>query len=133
MELLDDISNVEDHCIAQLNNLSSQTVELDILIPIKRLLQDNTDLFKEPTKLPPRRSHDHRIVLKPHAQPVNLRPYRYPYHHKVELEKQIEETLDMGIIKLSQSSHASPALLVGKKDGTLKMCIDYRQNELNGN
>lgn len=64
-------------------------------------MQQNMDLFREPTKLHPRRSNDHRIVLKLDAQPVNLRPYRYPLHHKAELEKHIGEMLDMGIIKPS--------------------------------
>lgn len=58
---------------------------------------------------------------------MNLRSYHYPYHHKTELEKQVKEMLDLGIIRNNQSSYASSALLVGKKDGTLWMCIDYRR------
>lgn len=57
---------------------------------------------------------------------MNLRPYHYPYYQKAELEKQVKEMMDLGIIMPSQSSYASPALLVGKKDGTLPMCIDCR-------
>lgn len=75
------------------------------------------DLFKEPTELPPCRTQDHIIVLKSKAQPVNLRPYRYLYHHKAKLEKQEKEMWELGIIKPSQSSYASPPLLAGKKDG----------------
>lgn len=44
-----------------------------------------------------------------------------------ELEKQVNEMLDLGIIRPSQSSYSSLALLVGKKDGTLRMCIYYIQ------
>lgn len=127
VELLDDITRIEDPWMAHLNNIHSNPVEGQILTPIKKLLRRNIDLFKDPSELPPRRNHDHRIILKLEAQPVNLRPYRYPYHPKAELEKQVKEMLDLGIIRPSQSSYASPTLLVGKKDGTFKMCIDYRR------
>lgn len=54
---------------------------------------------------------------------MNLKPYHYLHHHKVELEK---EMLEMGIIRPSHFSYASPTL-VRKKDDTLRMCIDYRR------
>jgi hypothetical protein len=51
------------------------------------LLATFEDIFVEPTGLPPKRAHDHRIILKPDAQPVVVRPYRYPAAHKDELER----------------------------------------------
>lgn len=113
----------------QHSSIISQEKKSEVNIPtsIQQLVEDSRELFKDLTELPPRRTHDHRIILKPDASPVNLRPYRYPHHHKDELERQIKEMLDMGIIQPSQSSFASPALLVGKKDGSLRMCIDYRK------
>lgn len=86
---------------------------------IQKLIIQNINLFKELTELPPKRTHDHRICLKSDSQPVNLRPYRYPYHYKTELEKHIKEMLDLGIIRHSQSPYASQTLLVRKKDGNL--------------
>lgn len=96
-----------------------QSMEGVVPKPIQKMLVQNEDLFRELTELPPQRSHDHRIILKPDAQPVNLRPYCYLYHHKTELEKQVKEMLDLGIICPSQSSYPSPALSVGKRDSTL--------------
>lgn len=61
------------------------------------------------------------------AQPVNLRPYRYNPELKDEIERQIAEMLDSGVIQHSQSAWSSPALLVRKKDGTWRLCVDYRQ------
>ena len=53
----------------------------------------------------------HRVPLLPGAKPVNLRPYRYTYFQKVELEKIIEELLKNSIIQPPTSPYASPALL----------------------
>ena len=44
---------------------------------IQSLLDEYADLFLEPTTLPPQREHDHRILLKPDAKPVNVRPYKH--------------------------------------------------------
>jgi hypothetical protein len=56
--------------------------------------------------------------LAPKIKDVNLRPYRYSYFQKLELDKIIEELLSNGIIQPSISPYASPALLVKKKDGS---------------
>lgn len=127
VEVLEEFTNLEDPWMAQLNIMQGKLTSKHIPSPIWCLLLQNTNLFKEPGELPPSRVHDHKITLKPNSQPVNLRPYRYPYHHKTELEKQVKEMLEVGIIRPNQSAYASPALLVGKKDGTLRMCIDYRR------
>lgn len=70
---------------------------------------------------------DHRIPLLPFAGPVNVRPYRYAYHHKKELEAQVREMLASGIIRPSSSPFSSPVILVKKKDGNWRFCVDYRE------
>jgi hypothetical protein len=53
-------------------------------------------------------------------------PYRHPRRFKDEIEKEIKELLAMGHIRPSSSPFASLIVLVLKKDGTMRMCIDYR-------
>ncbi|PNX59293.1 retrotransposon-related protein, partial [Trifolium pratense] len=79
-----------------------------------------------PSGLPPTREHDHAIVLKPDANILNLRPYRYPYYQNNEIEKIVKEMLQAGITRHSTSPFSSPILLVKKKDGGWRFCTDYR-------
>ena len=91
------------------------------------MIDQYEDVFQTPTSLPPRRSFDHQIHLVPGAQPINIRPYRYSPVQKDEIEKQLAEMLSSGIIKPNSSPYASPVLLVRKKDGSWRFCVDYRQ------
>jgi hypothetical protein len=93
---------------------------------IQNLLHHYHHLFAEPTQLPPRRNTDHHINLIPNAAPVNVRPYRYPQAQKTEIENQVAKMLKTGWIQPSTSPFSSPVLLLKKKDGTWRMCVDYR-------
>ena len=83
--------------------------------PIQRLLQQYKDIFNDPKGLPPTRAYDHAIPLQPDAVPINCRPYKYSPQHKTEIEKQVKELLEAGLITHSNSPFASPVLLVKKK------------------
>lgn len=105
------------------NKPSDSAIPPDIL----RVLEQFTEVFEEPRELPPRRACDHRIPLIVGAQPVNQRPYRHKPELKDEIERQVQELLNVGIIQCSSSPFSSPALLVKKKDGTWRLCVDYRR------
>ncbi|MCH94789.1 transposon Tf2-1 polyprotein, partial [Trifolium medium] len=93
---------------------------------LNNLLFKYKEVFQEPSGLPPIRNKDHAINLVDNYGAVNVRPYRYPHHHKNEIERQVQEMLAAGIIRHSTSSFSSPVILVKKKDNTWRMCIDYR-------
>ncbi|KAL4582831.1 hypothetical protein LXL04_007392 [Taraxacum kok-saghyz] len=93
---------------------------------ISKLLHTYGDIFAVPTSLPPTRTQDHRIPTLRNAAPVNVKPYRYPHYQKQIMTTLITEMLNDGIIKPSTSPFSSPVLLVRKKDGTWRFCVDYR-------
>jgi len=107
-----------------LHDQSDQSVHS--LPEVQKLIEQYQHLFQEPHGLPPKRPYDHHIPLIPGAQPVNVRPYRYAPQQKTEIERQVSEMLKSGIIQHSTSPYASPVLLVKKKDGSWRFCVDYR-------
>lgn len=107
-------------------NTSSELVTVQAMAPeMQRLVTSFSNLFEQPTTLPPSHSCNHTIPLIPGAQPVFIRPYRYPPSMKDEIERQVKDMLSQGIIQPSSSAFASPVLLV-KKDGSFRFCVDFR-------
>lgn len=99
---------------------------MDLPLGVAGVLESFGEVFKMPEGMPPLRPFDHRVHLLPGTPPVNVRPYRYPYFQKTEIERQVREMLDQGIIQQSNSPFSSRVLLIRKKDGTFRFCIDYR-------
>jgi hypothetical protein len=76
--------------------------------------------------IPPDRDVEFVIELQPGTAPISKRPYRMPPKELAELKNQLQELLDKGYIHPSSSPWGSPALFVKKKNGSLRMCVDYR-------
>jgi hypothetical protein len=86
------------------------------------------DVFPEDVSdLPPVRQVELRIDLVPGAVPVAKAPYRLALVEMQELSNQLQELLDKGFIRPSFSPWGAPMLFVKKKDGSFRMCIDYRE------
>ncbi|XP_056690204.1 uncharacterized protein [Spinacia oleracea] len=95
---------------------------------LETLKYKHSDIFADPIELPPHRGvFDHTIPLEPNARPVNIRPYRYPLKKRDVIEQLVQDMLERGVIQNSASPFASPVVLVGKKDGTWRLCVDYRE------
>eukprot|EP00253_Pinus_taeda_P024609 PITA_24609 len=91
------------------------------------VLDNHSRVFETPKGLPPIRDHDHVIHLIPGSVPPNIRLYKYPYAQKREIERMVVEMLEVDIIQPSQISFSAPVVLVHKKDGSWRMCLDYRE------
>ncbi|XP_075111308.1 uncharacterized protein LOC107772206 isoform X2 [Nicotiana tabacum] len=106
------------------------TIELIIPFPsvASSLLQEFKDIFPEdvPNRLPPIRGIEHQIDLILGASIPNRLAYRSNPEETKELQRQVEELLAKGYIRESMSPCAVPVLLVPKKDGTWRMCVDCR-------
>ena len=87
-----------------------------------------SDVFPEDLPgLPPDRDAEFTIDLLPGTNPISLTPYRMAPAELRELKIQLQELVGKGFIQPSISPWGAPVLFVRKKDGTLRLCIDYRQ------
>ena len=76
--------------------------------------------------MPPDRDIEFVIKLIPGTSPIAKRPYRMAASELAELKKQLEELQQSGFIRSSSSPWGAPVLFVKKKDGSMRLCVDYR-------
>jgi hypothetical protein len=92
-----------------------------------RIVSEFPDVFPEELPdMPPERKVEFAIEFIPGTAPISKKAYRVSGPELVELKKQIDELLEKGYIRPSTSPWAAPVLFVETKDGTKRMCIDYR-------
>ncbi|GKG08196.1 hypothetical protein Tco_0334028, partial [Tanacetum coccineum] len=93
------------------------------------IVRDFPEVFPEDLLgLPSARPVEFQIDLIPGAVPVARAPYRLAPSEMKELSEQLQEISDKGFIRPSSSPWGAPVLFVKKKDGSFRMCIDYRSN-----
>nr|GEW48504.1 putative reverse transcriptase domain-containing protein [Tanacetum cinerariifolium] len=92
------------------------------------IVRDFLEVFPEDLPgLPPTRQVEFQIDLVPGAAPVARAPYRLAPSELQELSTQLQELSNKGLIRSSSSPWGAPVLFVKKKDGSFRMCIDYRE------
>ncbi|XP_074298508.1 uncharacterized protein LOC141629395 [Silene latifolia] len=92
------------------------------------VLSEFQDMFPDEIPgLPPKKDADFNIELKPRTGPISKAPYRMGPKELEELKKQLEELLDKGYVRPSVSSWGARVIFVKKKDGSMRLCIDYRE------
>lgn len=112
-------------CLTMVTSATKQprtTPSLDL----QAILDSFAPVFQKPSGLPPSRATDHSIHLNPQSGPINVKPYRYPHFQKQVMEQLMADMRNEGIIQPSTSLFSSPVLLVRKKDGSWRFCVDYR-------
>ncbi|KAJ9533200.1 hypothetical protein QJQ45_018307, partial [Haematococcus lacustris] len=109
------------------NTKAEQDPELVPQAVLDGLLSEYADVFGDmPPGLPPNRPVGHTIRTPPGAEAPYKRMYKLSPREEAEVKKQVAELLAKGLIEPSSSPYGAPILFVQKKDGSLRMCIDYR-------
>ncbi|KAM9925286.1 hypothetical protein OXX59_003971, partial [Metschnikowia pulcherrima] len=106
----------------------SNTVEPGIVDESLFDLSEFSDVVRDdlPAGLPPRRAIEHTIEVIPGSRPKSRPPNRLTHEEKKELTLQIDELLRQEKIEPCGSPYGAPMLFVRKKDGTRRLCVDYR-------
>nr|XP_016483424.1 PREDICTED: uncharacterized protein LOC107804107 [Nicotiana tabacum] len=129
MQLVKGFKKRELTFLATLTGIVEHSLEAVALPPrIEQVLDENKDVMPEelPKHLPPQREVDHQIELVPGAKPPAMSPYRMAPPELEELRKQLKELLEAGHIQPSKAPYGAPVLFQKKKEGTMRLCIDYR-------
>ncbi|KAL4026723.1 hypothetical protein IC575_015162 [Cucumis melo] len=102
--------------------------ELEVSLSSEPVVREYPDVFPDelPGLLPPREV-DFAIELESGTAPISRAPYRMAPAELKELKVQLQELLDKGFIRPSVSPWGAPVLFVKKKDGSMRLCIDYRE------
>ncbi|KAL0544043.1 hypothetical protein IC582_019154 [Cucumis melo] len=104
------------------------TREADVSLSSEPVVRDYPDVFPEELPgLPPHREVEFAIELELGTVPISRAPYRMAPAELKELKVQLQELLDKGFIRPSVSPWGAPVLFVKKKDGSMRLCIDYRE------
>ncbi|WVZ48794.1 LOW QUALITY PROTEIN: hypothetical protein U9M48_000203 [Paspalum notatum var. saurae] len=123
-------SALPDQLVVQLCSMSVpeqlDSLSQSLCPALAALITEFGSLFEPVAGLSSPRHCDHTIPLVAGAKPVHIRPYRYPPALKDEIESQVRDLLDKGLIQPSNSPFSSPMLLVKKKDGSWWPVVDYR-------
>ena len=110
--------------LSHVRELKKGSIELTNIPIVKEFL----DVFLvELPGLPPIKEIELSIETLPRVNPIAQSPYRMAPIKLAELKIQLQELLDKGFIRPSNSPWGAPVLFVKKKDGTFRLCIDYRQ------
>ncbi|XP_055959732.1 uncharacterized protein LOC126656815 [Mercurialis annua] len=114
-------------CQAFLAVVRDMDAEVDSMNTVP-IVNEFTDVFPEELPgLPPDRDIEFCIDVVPGTGPISIPPYRMAPAELKELKEQLQELLDSGFIRPSTSPWGAPVLFVKKKDGSFRLCIDYRQ------
>lgn len=122
------VSNTRNAEISELCSIETE-VRIDGMERYKEtLMKEFKDIIRddEPTELPPSRITDHRIDLIADTSPVARPQYRLSIQEREALDENVKKLLKQGFIKESASPFNAPILFVKKKDGSLRMCVDFR-------
>jgi hypothetical protein len=114
--------------IQMLSLMASLSIENQAVIDKLQMVCEFPEVFPdEIPDVPPERELEFSIDLIPGMKPISMAPYRMSASELAELKKQLEYLLDKKFVRPSVSPWGSSVLLVKKKDGSMRLCIDNWQ------
>ena len=117
---------LEKGCEAYLASITTVEVGPDTELEGIPIVKEYDDVFESLVGLPPDRADPFTIELEPGTKPISKAPYRMALAEMAELKKQLDELMEKGFVRPSSSPWGAPVLFVKKKDGSFRLCIDYR-------
>ncbi|KAJ4780980.1 polyprotein [Rhynchospora pubera] len=118
---------LEAGCSAYLSAVVCEVAQTPDIMTVP-VVREFVDVFPdEITGLPPNREIEFGIEVMPGTAPISKTPYRMAPAELKELKVQLEDLLKKGFVRPSTSPWGAPVLFVKKKDGTLRLCVDYRE------
>ena len=115
-----------DHLEQMIDKVSPKT-STDTKEKLRTVIHEYQDVFQEPGGPSGRFTEaKHAINVEGHA-PIKLPPRRYPIAQREVVEKEVKKMLDADIIEPSTSPWSANIVLVKKKDGSVRFCVDYRR------
>ena len=115
-------------CVGYLASVMDTTIKVVTRLSDVRVVCKFPDVFTEELLgLPPDREIEFEIELLPGTVPISKAPYQMALVELKELKQQLQELLDKKSIHPSYSPWGAPVLFVKKKNGSLRMCIDYHE------
>ncbi|GMF07507.1 unnamed protein product [[Candida] boidinii] len=128
MGLIFIIPQQEKDTAVRLETIDIEKKLLDLDMKTSKLIDDFRDVITQQDfqNVPPNKEVQHKIILMENTDPVWRNQYRLGRREQEELQVQIAELIEKKFIKPSTSPFNSPVLFVKKKDGSYRLCIDYR-------
>ena len=108
-------------------DFTDSCLSLDQREKLRQELLNYRDIFVTTSKAPGRTSLLKFAIDTGDAAPIKQRPYRVSKREEEIMEAEIEQYLELGLIRQSISPWASPVLMIRKPDGSIRFCIDYRK------
>jgi len=122
------LKQLERDGISMFSLMTYLSVENQAVIDRLPVVNEFPEVFPdEIPDVPPEREVEFSIDLVPGTKPMSMAPYRMSASELAELKKQLEDLLDKKFVRPSVSPWGAPILLVKKKDGSMRLCIDYSQ------
>ncbi|BHF64235.1 hypothetical protein SprV_0200723600 [Sparganum proliferum] len=112
---------------ANIKDLLPTSLDANSLTQLQHLLTQFKDIFDWDGKSTGRTNVTQHCIDTGDAKPIRIPPRRLPIFYQKELDALISDMLSRKIIRPSHSPWSSPIVLVRKKDGTMRLCVDYRK------